>query len=196
MTVPYVLEKTSTGERVWDIWSILNRNRVVFLGEDIDDRVANSIIAQLLYLESDNPDEPITIFLNTNGGEVSAGLSIVDVMNYVRPDVHVVCVGKAASMGAVILSAGKKGHRHCLPNGSVLIHQPSGGVSGQATDIFIQADRIRMLKDKLIRILSENTGQTYEKVANDAERDFWLSAADALEYGIVDKILYTKKTEV
>lgn len=187
--VPIVIEQSGRGERAYDIYSRLLRERVVFLVGPVNDQSANLVIAQLLFLESENPDKDISLYINSPGGSVSAGLAIFDTMQFIKPDISTLCVGMAASMGAFLLAAGAKGKRFTLPNSRVMIHQPLGGVQGQASDIEIHAREILALRDKLNRILSERTGQTLETIARDTDRDNFLSAEDALEYGIVDKVL-------
>jgi ATP-dependent Clp protease protease subunit len=189
MLVPMVVEKTNMGERAYDIYSRLLKERIVFLGGPIDDTVANLVIAQLLFLASEDPKKDISFYINSPGGHVSAGLAIIDTMNHVQPDISTVCVGMAASMGAVLLSAGKKGKRFALPNAEVMIHQPSGGAQGQATDIEITAKHILATRDRLNKILSKNTGQTMKKIETDVERDFFMSAEESQKYGIIDKVL-------
>lgn len=189
MLVPMVVEKTNMGERAYDIYSRLLKERIVFLGGPIDDHVANLIIAQLLFLASEDAKKDISFYINSPGGHVSAGLAIIDTMNHIQPDVSTVCVGMAASMGAVLLSAGKKGKRFALPNAEVMIHQPSGGAQGQATDIEITAKHILATRDRLNKILAKNTGQTIKKIETDVERDFFMSAEESKNYGVVDKIL-------
>ena len=191
--IPTVVEQTHRGERGWDIFSRLLKDRIVFLGTPIDDTVANIIIAQLLFLESEDPDKEINIYVNSPGGSVTAGLAIYDTMQYVRCPVTTICLGQAASMGAVLLCAGEKGKRFALPNSRVLIHQPLGGVSGQASDIEIHAREILKLKDTLNEILSEATGQPIEKIRNDTERDYYMGAQQALEYGLIDEVIAQKK---
>jgi ATP-dependent Clp protease protease subunit len=189
MLVPMVVEKTNMGERAYDIYSRLLKERIVFLGGPIDDTVANLVIAQLLFLASEDPKKDISFYINSPGGHVSAGLAIIDTMNHIQPDVSTVCVGMAASMGAVLLSAGKKGKRFALPNAEVMIHQPSGGAQGQATDIEITAKHILATRDRLNKILAKNTGQSIKKIETDVERDFFMSADEAKTYGVVDKVL-------
>ncbi len=187
--VPIVIEQSGRGERAYDIYSRLLRERVVFLVGPVNDQSANLVIAQLLFLESENPDKDISLYINSPGGSVSAGLAIFDTMQFIKPDVSTLCVGMAASMGAFLLAAGAKGKRFTLPNSRVMIHQPLGGVQGQASDIEIHAREILALRDKLNKILAERTGQTLETIARDTDRDNFLSAEDALEYGIIDKVL-------
>lgn len=187
--IPTVIEKTSFGERAYDIYSRLLKENIIFLGGPIDDGVANTIIAQLLFLQSEDPKKDITLYVNSPGGHVTAGLAIVDTMNNIKNDVSTVCVGIAASMGAVILSNGKKGKRFALPNSEVMIHQPLGGAEGQATDIEISARHILKTREVLNKILAKNTGQTLSKIEKDVERDFFMSAEEAKKYGLVDKVL-------
>ena len=190
--IPTVVEQTHRGERGWDIFSRLLKDRIVFLGTPIDDIVANVIIAQLLFLESEDPEKEINIYINSPGGSVTAGLAIYDTMQYVRCPVSTICLGQAASMGALLLSAGQKGKRFALPNGRVLIHQPMGGVSGQASDIEIHAREILKLRGKLNEILSENCGQPLERIERDTERDYYMSTTEAKEYGLVDEVIVPK----
>ena len=187
--IPYVVEQTSRGERSYDIYSRLLKDRIIFLGGEINDDVANAVIAQMLFLEADDPDKDIFLYINSPGGSVSAGLAIYDTMQYIRCEVSTICVGMAASMGAFLLAAGAKGKRFALPNSEIMIHQPSGGAQGQATDISIHANHILRVKDKLNRILSEKTGQPLEVIARDTERDNFMTAQEALEYGLIDKVI-------
>lgn len=187
--VPTVIEKSQFGERAYDIYSRLLRERIIFLGGPIDDAVANTVIAQLLLLESEDAKKDITLYINSPGGSIQSGLAIVDTMNHIKPDVSTICIGMAASMGATILSQGKKGKRFALPNAEVMIHQPLTGVEGQASDIEITAKHILRLKDKLTKMMADATGQTYAKVEKDKDRDYWMSADEAKKYGIIDKIL-------
>lgn len=189
MLVPMVVEQTDRGERSYDIFSRLLRERIIYLNGPVDDQSAGLIIAQLIFLESEDPDKDITFYINSPGGSISAGMGIFDTMNYIKPDVSTVCVGLAASMGAFLLSSGAKGKRFALPNAEVMIHQPLGGAQGQATDIQIQAEHILKLKSKLNKILAENTGQDLEKIKSDTERDRWLTAHEAKEYGLVDSVI-------
>jgi ATP-dependent Clp protease, protease subunit len=189
MLVPMVIEKTSMGERAYDIYSRLLKERIIFLGGPIDGDVANLIVAQFLFLASEDPKKDISFYINSPGGHVSAGLAILDTMNHIQPAVSTVCVGMAASMGAVLLSAGEKGKRFALPNAEIMIHQPSGGAEGMATDIEITAKQILKLRERLNKILAKNTGQKLEKVANDVDRDYFMSADEAQKYGIIDKVL-------
>jgi ATP-dependent Clp protease, protease subunit len=186
--IPMVIEKTSMGERAFDIYSRLLKERIVFLGGPIDDHVANLVIAQLLFLEAEDPKKEVYLYINSPGGSVSAGMAILDTMNYVKPDIATVCVGIAASAAAVILSAGKHGKRYTLPNSEIMIHQVMGGVEGQATDIAIAAKHILRTKDNLNKILAKNTGKTPDQVEKDAERDYWMTADEAKKYGIIDEI--------
>ena len=188
MLIPSVVEKNSDGERVYDIYSRLLKDRIIILSGEIDDNLANSVVAQLLYLDSINHD-PINLYINSPGGSITAGMAIYDTMNYIKSKVSTICIGLSASMAAFLLSSGEKKMRYILPNSEVMIHQPLGGAQGQATEIKIAAERILRLKEKLNKILSENTGQSLEKIQNDTERDYFLSADEALEYGIIDKIL-------
>jgi ATP-dependent Clp protease protease subunit len=189
MLVPYVIEQTARGERAYDIYSRLLKDRIIFLGTGVDDDVANSVIAQLLFLEADDPDKEIHLYVNSPGGLVTAGLAIYDTMNYVRAPVSTICLGQAASMGALLLSAGAKGKRFALPNSRIMIHQPSGGFQGQATDIDIQAKEMLRLKEALNQILSKATGQEIEKIRVDTDRDFFMSGQQAKEYGLIDAVI-------
>ena len=194
--IPSIVETTHRGERVWDIWSRLLKDRIIFLGTPIDDHVANLVIAQLLFLESDDPDKDITIYINSPGGIVTAGLAIYDTMQYVRCPVATVCIGQAASMAALLLAAGSKGMRRGLPHSRVMIHQPLGGYQGQATDIEIHAKEILSLKRRLNEIMAAHTGKSFEQVTHDTERDNFLSADDAMAYGILDEVINTRKSGV
>ena len=187
--VPYVIEQTSRGERSYDIYSRLLKERIIFLGEEVNDVTAGLVVSQLLFLESEDPDKDINLYINSPGGSVTAGMAIYDTMQYVKCDVSTMCMGMAASMGAFLLSGGTKGKRLALPNAEIMIHQPSGGAQGQATEIAIAAEHILRTKKKLNTILSENTGQPYETIVKDTERDNWLSAQEALEYGLIDKVM-------
>lgn len=187
--VPMVVEQTNRGERAYDIYSRLLKDRIVFLGSAIDDVVSNVIIAQLLFLEAEDPDKDISLYINSPGGSISAGMAIYDTMQHIKPDVSTICVGLAASMGAFLLTAGQKGKRFALPNAEIMIHQPLGGMQGQATDIEIHARRILAMKDSLNRILAERTGQKLEKVKADTERDYFMTAKEAMEYGIIDEVM-------
>ena len=187
--IPTVIEKSQFGERAYDIYSRLLRERIVFLGGAIDDDVANIVIAQLLFLESEDPKKDISLYINSPGGSISAGLAILDTMNHVKPSISTMCVGMAASMGAVILSAGDKGKRFALPNSEIMIHQPLGGAEGQASDIEISAKRIIKNREVLNKILAKNSGQPLSRIEKDADRDFFMNAEEAKKYGIIDKIL-------
>ena len=189
MLIPMVVEQTSRGERSYDIYSRLLKERVIFLGSEIDDNVANLVIAQMLFLESEDPEKDIHIYINSPGGSITAGMAIFDTMQYIKPDVSTICIGMAASMGAFLLAAGAIGKRFALPNSEIMIHQPLGGTRGQATDIEIHAKRIVQMKERLNRILAERTGQTYRKVAADTERDFFMSAEAAQKYGLIDQVI-------
>ena len=187
--VPYVIEQTSRGERSYDIYSRLLKERIIFLGEEVNDVTAGLVVSQLLFLESEDPDKDINLYINSPGGSETAGMAIYDTMQYVKCDVSTMCMGMAASMGAFLLSGGTKGKRLALPNAEIMIHQPSGGAQGQATEIEIAAEHILRTKKKLNTILSENTGQPYETIVKDTERDNWLTAQEALEYGLIDKVM-------
>lgn len=187
--IPMVIEQTNRGERSYDIYSRLLKDRIIFLGGAIDDQVANVIVAQLLFLEADDPEKDIFLYINSPGGSVVAGMAIYDTMQYIKPDVCTICVGMAASMGSILLTAGAKGKRKALPNSEVMIHQPLGGAQGQATDIAIHAEHIIKTKEKMNKILSERTGQPLSKIANDVERDYYMTAKEALEYGIIDEVI-------
>ena len=187
--VPVVIEQSSKGERSFDIFSRLLRERIIFLGSEIDDDVANSIVAQLLLLDSENSEKDIMLYINSPGGVITAGMAIYDTMKLIKADVSTICLGDAASMGAFLLSGGTKGKRLALPNSRIMIHQPLGGAKGQATDIEIEAKEILRMKDMLIGIMAENSGQSFDKVKEDCERDHYLSAAEAVEYGLVDKVV-------
>ena len=192
--VPYVIEQSPRGERSYDIFSRLLNDRIVFLGEEVTDVSANLVIAQLLHLESQDSEKDISLYINSPGGSVTAGLAILDTMNYIKCDVSTICLGECASMGAVLLSAGAKGKRYCLPNSMVLIHQPSGGAKGQQTEIQIVADFMRKTRDRLNGILAANTGQPLEVIERDTERDNYMTAEDALAYGLVDKVIVDRST--
>ena len=187
--IPYVIEQTSRGERSYDIYSRLLKDRIIFLGEAIDERIASLVVAQLLFLEAEDPDKDINIYINSPGGSVTAGMAIYDTMNYIKPEVSTICVGMAASMGAFLLSAGQKGKRYALPNAEIMIHQPLGGVQGQAEDIKIHAEWILKTREKLNKILSENTGQPLDIIARDTDRDNFMSADEAAAYGLIDKVI-------
>lgn len=190
--VPYVVEQTSRGERSYDIFSRLLNDRIIFLSEEVNDTTASLVVAQLLYLEAQDPDKDIQFYINSPGGSVTAGMAIYDTMKYIKCDVSTICVGLAASMGAFLLSSGTKGKRFALPNAEIMIHQPSGGAQGQVTDIQIHAQRILDIKKRLNEILAENTGKPYEQVAADCERDHFLSAEEAKAYGLVDQVIYQR----
>ena len=191
--IPYVVEQTAGGERSYDIYSRLLKDRVVFLGSEINDQVANAIVAQLLFLETDNPDADISLYINSHGGSVTAGMAIFDTMNYIKCPVRTVCVGMAASMGAFLLMAGEKGKRLALPNSEIMIHQPSGGASGQATDVTIHAKWLLRTKDKMNGLMAQMTGQPLERVQQDVERDYFMTAEEALAYGIIDEIYQPRR---
>lgn len=187
--IPTVIEQTTRGERAYDIYSRLLKDRIIMLGSAIDDNVANSIVAQLLFLEAENPEKDITLYINSPGGSITAGMAIYDTMEYVKPNVQTICIGMAASMGAFLLAAGEKGKRYALPNSEVMIHQPLGGAQGQATEIEIAAKRILFLREKLNGILSERTGQSLDVISRDTDRDNFMTAEKAKEYGLVDHII-------
>ena len=189
MYIPYVIERTGRGERSYDIYSRLLKDRIIMLSGEIDDAIASSIVAQLLFLEAEDPEKDIYLYINSPGGVITSGMSIYDTMNYVKPDICTICIGQAASMGAFLLSCGAKGKRYSLPNSRIMIHQPLGGAKGQATDIEIQAQEILRLKSILNTILAENTGQGMEKIAKDTDRDFFMSAQEAKEYGLIDSVM-------
>src|SRR5690554_3511549 len=191
--VPVVVEQTSRGERSYDIYSRLLKERIVFLGGEINNVVADLIVAQLLYLEAEDPDKDIQLYINSPGGSVSAGFAIYDTMQYIKPDVSTICIGRAASMGAFLLTAGAKGKRFSLPNSDIMIHQPLGGAQGQAEDIRIHAEKIIQTRELINKILSERTGQPLEKVARDTDRDFFMTALEAKEYGIIDEVIQSRK---
>ncbi|RLB69984.1 MAG: ATP-dependent Clp endopeptidase proteolytic subunit ClpP [Deltaproteobacteria bacterium] len=192
--LPMVVEQSPGGERAYDIYSRLLRDRIVFLGTPIDDNVANAIIAQLLFLEADDPDKDINIYINSPGGSVTAGMAIYDTMQFVKPDITTICVGQAASMGALLLTAGTKGKRYSLPHSRILLHQPMGGFSGQASDIDIHAREIMRLKQDLNLILQHHTGQKLDRLQQDTDRDFFMSGEQALEYGVIDKVISKRQT--
>ena len=189
-SIPYVIEQSSRGERSYDIYSRLLKDRIILIGDEINDAVANSIVAQLLFLAADDPDKDISLYINSPGGSTSAGFAIFDTMQYIKPDIRTICTGMAASFGAMLLLAGTKGKRFALPNSEIMIHQPLGGVRGQATEIEISAKRILKLREHTNQIISERTGQPVEKVAKDTDRDYFMSAEEAKEYGIIDEIIY------
>lgn len=190
--VPIVVEQTNRGERSYDIFSRLLKDRIIFLSGEIDDTVANLVVAQLIFLEAEDPDKDIYLYINSPGGSITAGMAIYDTMQYIKCDVSTICIGMAASMGAFLMAAGQKGKRKALPNSEIMIHQPLGGTQGQATDIAIHAQRIIAIKDKMNKILSERTGQTLKKVQKDVERDYFMTSKEALEYGIIDEIIPAK----
>jgi len=193
MLIPMVVEQTARGERAYDIYSRLLKDNIIFIGTTIDDMVANVVIAQLLFLEAEDPEKDIHVYLNTPGGSTTAGMAIYDTLQLIRPDVQTICVGQAASMGAVLLAAGTPGKRYALPNSRIMIHQPWGGVQGQASDIAIQAKEILRVKERLNQILSEHTKQPLEKITADADRDFIMDASEAKDYGIVDQVISRRK---
>ena len=190
--VPYIVEQTSRGERSYDIYSRLLEDRIIFLSGEIDDATANTVVAQLIYLEAKDPTKDISLYINSPGGSVSAGLAIYDTMNYIKCDVSTICIGMAASMGAFLLSSGARGKRFALPNSEIMIHQPLGGAQGQASDIKIAAEHILKTKEKLTKILAENSGKSVEVLERDTDRDNFLSAQEALEYGLIDKVFYKR----
>jgi ATP-dependent Clp protease protease subunit len=190
--VPIVVEQTNRGERSYDIYSRLLKDRIIFLGEEVNDVSAGLIVAQLLFLEAEDPDKDISLYINSPGGSISSGFAIYDTMQYIKPDVSTICVGLSASMGAFLLAAGAKGKRYALPNAEIMIHQPSGGTQGQATDIAIQAERIIRMKKRLNGILSERTGQPLEKIERDVERDYFMTAEESKAYGLIDKVITSR----
>lgn len=192
MLIPIVIEQSSRGERAYDIYSRLLKDRIIFMGEQVHDGMANTIIAQLLFLESEDPDKDINLYINSPGGSVTAGLAIYDTMQYIKPDVATICMGQTTSMAALLLAAGAKGKRYALPHSRIMIHQPLGGAQGQATDIDIHAREILKIRDLLNELLAKHTGQDIEKIKEDTERDFFMSAQEALEYGIIDKIITSR----
>ncbi len=193
--VPYVIEQTSRGERSYDIYSRLLKDRIIFLGEEVNDVTASIVIAQLLFLEAEDPEKDIQLYINSPGGSVTAGMGIYDTMQYIKCDVATICVGMAASMGAFLLAGGTKGKRSALPNAEIMIHQPLGGAQGQATEIEIAAKHMQRTKEKLHTILAQNTGKTYEQICQDTERDNWKSAAEAMEYGLIDKVISGREAD-
>ena len=190
--VPYVIEQTSRGERSYDIYSRLLKDRIIFIGEQIDEHIASLVVAQLLFLEAEDPEKDICIYINSPGGSVTAGMAIYDTMQYIKPDVSTICVGMAASMGAFLLSSGTKGKRYALPNAEIMIHQPLGGVNGQAEDIKIHAEWILKTREKLNRILASNTGQPLDKIEHDTDRDNFMGAEEACQYGLIDKVIESR----
>lgn len=191
--VPTVVEQTNKGERAYDIYSRLLKDRIIFLADEVNDTTASLVVAQLLFLESEDPDKDIYLYINSPGGSITAGMAIYDTMNYIKPDVSTICIGMAASMGSFLLTAGAKGKRFALPNSEIMIHQPLGGFQGQATDISIHAKRILKIKDQLNEILSEKTGKPLEQIKKDVERDYFMSADEAKEYGLIDEVIAKKK---
>lgn len=190
--VPYVIEQTSRGERSYDIYSRLLKDRIIFIGEQIDEHIASLVVAQLLFLEAEDPEKDICIYINSPGGSVTAGMAIYDTMQYIKPDISTICIGMAASMGAFLLSSGTKGKRYALPNAEIMIHQPLGGVNGQAEDIKIHAEWILKTREKLNKILAQNTGQPLEKIEHDTDRDNFMGADEACGYGLVDKVIASR----
>ena len=195
MLIPIVVEQSSRGERAYDIYSRLLKDRIIFIGEQVHDSMANTVIAQMLFLESEDPDKDINIYINSPGGSVTAGMAIYDTMQYIKPNVATICMGQASSMGALLLAAGEKGKRYSLPHARVMIHQPLGGVQGQATDIDIQAKEIMKIKETLHNILVKHTGQPLDKICQDTERDFFMSSDEAKDYGIVDKVITVRELQ-
>ncbi len=191
--VPIVVEQTNRGERSYDIYSRLLKDRIIFLGDEIDDVTANLVVAQMLFLESEDPDKDIHLYINSPGGSITAGMAIYDTMQYIKPDVSTICIGMAASMGAFLMAAGAKGKRFALPNSEIMIHQPLGGTRGQAVEIKIHAERIIRLKERINKILSERTGQPLEKIERDTDRDFFMTAKEAMEYGLIDKVITSRR---
>ncbi|QZY54026.1 ATP-dependent Clp endopeptidase proteolytic subunit ClpP [Crassaminicella profunda] len=191
--VPMVVEQTNRGERSYDIYSRLLKDRIIFLGDEVNDHTASLVVAQLLFLEAEDPDKDIMIYINSPGGSITAGMAIYDTMQYIKPDVSTICIGMAASMGAFLLAAGAKGKRYALPNAEIMIHQPLGGTRGQAEDIRIHAERILKMRETLNKILSERTGQPLEQIQKDTDRDNFMEAKDAVEYGLIDKVITSRK---
>ncbi len=190
--IPYVIEQTGRGERSYDIYSRLLKDRIIFIGEQIDEHIASLVVAQLLFLEAEDPEKDICIYINSPGGSVTAGMAIYDTMQYIKPDISTICIGMAASMGAFLLSSGTKGKRYALPNAEIMIHQPLGGVNGQAEDIKIHAEWILKTREKLNHILAENTGQTLDKIEHDTDRDNFMGADEACQYGLIDKVITSR----
>ena len=190
--IPYVIEQSGRGERSYDIYSRLLKDRIIFIGEQIDEHIASLVVAQLLFLEAEDPEKDICIYINSPGGSVTAGMAIYDTMQYIKPDISTICVGMAASMGAFLLSSGTKGKRYALPNAEIMIHQPLGGVNGQAEDIKIHAEWILKTREKLNRILAQNTGQPLEKIERDTDRDNFMGADEACQYGLIDKVITSR----
>jgi ATP-dependent Clp protease protease subunit len=195
MLIPIVVEQSSRGERAYDIYSRLLKDRIIFMGEQVHDDMANIVIAQMLFLESEDPGKDINVYINSPGGSVTAGLAIYDTIQYIKPDVATICMGQAASMGALLLAAGAKGKRYALPHSRVMIHQPMGGVQGQATDIDIQAKEILKIKDLVHRILEVHTGQSIERIREDTERDYFMDSQEALDYGLIDKVITEREIQ-
>ena len=195
MLIPIVVEQSSRGERAYDIYSRLLKDRIIFMGEQVHDGMANTIIAQLLFLESEDPDKDISVYINSPGGSVTAGLAIYDTMQYIKPSIATICMGQATSMAALLLAAGEKGKRYALPHSRIMIHQPLGGAQGQATDIDIQAKEILKIKELIIRILAKHTGQALENIRRDTERDFFMDAEEALRYGIIDRVIFEREMQ-
>ena len=193
--IPMVVEQTSRGERSYDIYSRLLKDRIIFLGEEVNDHTASIVVAQLLFLEAEDPNKDISFYINSPGGSISAGMAIYDTMRYIKPDVSTICIGLAASMGAFLLAAGTKGKRFALPNAEIMIHQPLGGMSGQAEDLKIHAERIIKTRDKLNRILSDNTGQPLRRISKDTDRDNFMDADEAVAHGIIDRVITSRGTE-
>ena len=190
--IPYVIEQTGRGERSYDIYSRLLKDRIIFIGEQIDEHIASLVVAQLLFLEAEDPEKDICIYINSPGGSVTAGMAIYDTMQYIKPDISTICIGMAASMGAFLLSSGTKGKRYALPNAEIMIHQPLGGVNGQAEDIKIHAEWILKTREKLNHILAENTGQKLDKIEHDTDRDNFMGADEACQYGLIDKVITSR----
>jgi ATP-dependent Clp protease, protease subunit len=195
MLIPIVVEQSSRGERAYDIYSRLLKDRIIFMGEQVHDGMANTIIAQMLFLESEDPDKDINVYINSPGGSVTAGLAIYDTMQYIRPSIATICMGQATSMAALLLAAGEKGKRYALPNSRIMIHQPLGGAQGQATDIDIQAREILKIKELIHRILAKHTGQALENIRRDTERDFFMDAEEALRYGVIDRVISEREMQ-
>jgi len=195
MLIPMVIEQSSRGERAYDIYSRLLKDRIIFLGEQVFDGMANTVIAQMLFLESEDPDKDINVYINSPGGSVTAGLAIYDTMQYIKPDIATICMGQTSSMAALLLAAGAKGKRYALPHARIMIHQPLGGAQGQATDIDIQAKEILKTRDNLNQILAKHTGQKVDRVREDTERDFFMSCEEAKEYGIIDRVITTREMQ-
>lgn len=193
LSIPYVIEKTAQGERAYDIYSRLLNDRIIFIGSTIEEHTANSVIAQLLFLEAQSPDKDINLYINSMGGSVSAGLAIYDTIQYIRPPVSTISIGISASIAALILASGTEGKRHALPNSRILLHQPSGGVQGVASDIEIHADEIIKMRERINKIIAKHTGQPLKKIKKDTDRDFWMDAEQALEYGLIDEVINTRK---